>query len=362
MVEEYGHEGKPKKKSGLDPLTQLMRDLRPPSLFPTEDQNLPKDQKSNTPVTDQAAMSGIDGAPSFELKSVLNSDKSTELVYESAYGSLIRIGRDRMNEKKDPVSGKNYKFGDGYGPQGAPGCAAIDIIAGLNSHGLWNGDLDEDDAPPEVNPNYTRDAARVYVSAQCDVDRLFNLGKGTIAPSQGKSAVVVKSDHTRIVGRESVKIMTGTDETNSFNRLINSVPYINLIAGDAPPSMMEPLAKGKKVLKSLNSLVDRINQLSAIVDKFLQFQTKFNTAIMSHNHPDPTGISIGVLSGAGPTGFCGGTTQQSWQTAVQGYEAVIAGLLCKKDLMVFKGALAGTSVEMKQFSSNYLLSRQVFTS
>jgi len=353
-----------------DPLTPSgwNRDWRPPSLFADfKDADMPEEEL--------ASYSGIDGAPSSELYSLLNADKATERVLETQYGSHIRIGRDRMNEKDDPKSGKNYEFGDGYGPAGAAGCGAVDIVAGLNSIGLWTPErnamgmpnptaLPRPPEPPlKVNPNYARDAARVYISAQCDVDRLFDLQKGTIAPSPGKSAAVVKADQVRIIGREGVKIQTGTEETNSFGRPAMAVTPINFIAGDAPPSMMQPLAKGKNVLKSLNSLLDRINQLSGIVDKFLQFQMKFNGAIMAHTHPDGVAISIGVLSGAGPTAFMNGSVLMSWDMSVTGFEACISGLLAKKDLMIFKGAMVGTKLEgLHQFSPKYICSRQVFTS
>ena len=343
---------------------------------------LPSWEGSDVAYNERGYYSGIDNAEIFERFSVLNI--ADPEWHTGTPGAGIRIGRDRMNEKKvkhltwtgnsgaslgtaalrmnsgepnEPVT--NYKFGDGYGSDGATGCSAVDIYCGLNSHALYCGDIP--DVP--VNPNAFRDAARVYISAMCDVDRLFGLAKGNIPDSAGKSAAVIKADQTRIIGREGVKIMTGTDGKNSKMRPIPSKPSINLIAGGATSEDMHPIPKGKNVVKALETIVERINDLSGILDGFLQFQNKFNAVLMSHTHPSPTSIAIGVLAVGKPDAFCNGQTLASWDCAVGGYEACISALKQKKDLLVYQGAMAGTKLQnLEKFSPKFINSRQVFTS
>ena len=196
-----------------------------------------------------------------------------------------------------------------------------------------------------------------------DPDKIFGLAEGNIPQSVGKSAVVIKADQTRIIGREGVKIMSGQDSKNSLGRPIKSIPHINLIAGDADSTMMQPIPKGEKTLNAINAIVARLNQISGILDTFLQFQSKFNSVLMTHTHPSPTSMAIGTLAAGNPVAFCNGSTCVSYDCAVAGYDAVVSALLTKKDLMLFKGALAGTELQFTApFSPDKILSKHVFTS
>ena len=305
--------------------------------------------------------SGIDGDPNPHRVPQIKRYNKGEQHYEGSYGSGIRIGTDRMNEKKNPTTGEDYSFGGGYGGVGAFGASAVDIYAGLNSHGTAAGKVS--DIP--VNPNAKRDAARVYVSAKCDVDDMFACPDGNIGNVLGKSAGVLKADHVRVIGRESIKICSGIDIKNSLGKPISSPGRINLIAGAASElndKKLQPIPKGNNVLEALNDIVDTINELSTIVDNFLMFQHNFNAALMEHKHPSPTSMAIGTLASGNPTALAGGETLPSFDCLTAGFTAITKGLKCKKSLMLHSMRGAGVKVQrLEQFSSDYINSGQVFT-
>jgi len=305
--------------------------------------------------------SGIDGDPNPHLVSQIKRYPKGEDHVEGSYGSGIRIGPDRMNEKTDPTTRKPFQYGAGYGGVGAFGASAVDIYAGLNSHGTAAGDIPEE----PVNPNAKRDAARFYVSAKCDVDDMFAVPDGNIGNVLGKSAGVVKADHVRIIGRESIKICSGIDIKNSFGKPISSPGRINLIAGTASElheKKLQPIPKGENLLEALNDIVDTINELSSIVDNFLMFQHNFNAALMEHKHPSPTSMAIGTLASGNPTALAGGETLPSFDCLTAGFTAITKALKCKKSLMLHSMRGAGVKVQrLEQFSNDYINSGQVFT-
>jgi hypothetical protein len=305
--------------------------------------------------------SGIDGDPNPHQVPKISRYAKGENHIEGSYGSGIRIGVDRMNEKTDPSTGESYTYGAGYGGVGAFGCSAVDIYAGLDSHGTAEGKVFDE----PVNPNSKKDAARVYVSAKCDVDDMFAVPDGNIGNVLGKSAAVVKADHVRIIGRESIKICSGISLKNSFGKPINSPGRINLIAGavdELSKKKLQPIPKGNNVLAALNDIVDNINELATTVDNFLMFQHKYNTVLMSHKHPSPTSMAIGTLATGNPTSLAGGETLISFDCMTAGFDATTSALSCKKTLMLHGMRTSGIKIQrLEQFSSDYINSGQVYT-
>ena len=126
---------------------------------------------------------------------------------------------------------------------------------------------------------------------------------------------------------------------------------------------MHPIPKGNNLLAALDDIVDNINELGSIVDNFLMFQHKFNTVLMSHQHPSPVGMSVGTLGAGSPTALCGGQTLVSFDCAVGGFDALVNALSCKKDMMMHVMRNSGLKTQrLKRFSSNFINSRQVYTS
>jgi|TARA_Y100000310_G_scaffold116816_1_gene115497 hypothetical protein len=156
-------------------------------------------------------------------------------------GSYIVLGADR------PTG-----VASGFGAQGAQNANAIDIVVGrMSSAGGGKG------AAPGtvVNNSFVADAARIYISQLTHLDKNFGI-EGVDMPSPG-SGIGIKADGVRIIGREGVRIVTGTGkgfkgygndgETNSLGHKILPAPPIELNAGNFSGERTVP---GGKFLKA----------------------------------------------------------------------------------------------------------------
>ncbi len=118
--------------------------------------------------------------------------------------SWIVLGRDRPSGVKT-----------GYGALGHHRASAIDICVGPQGRDIAEWDK-KNREKISINPDYEKDSARIYISAKTDVDTNFNLAPGQVGDAKAKSAIAIKADGVRIIGREGVKIITrGGDTKNS---------------------------------------------------------------------------------------------------------------------------------------------------
>jgi len=245
------------------------------------------------------ALSGVDGSPNPQKLPELNK-RDDEKVIEGNYGSYIILGQDRLNNDKEKV------YGGGRGQDGCFASAHIDLVAGLDSVSQY---LNRTPTLPK-NPTSDRDAARVYISQNCDVDDQFQCPLGTLGNVRGRSAVVAKADQVRIIGRNGIKIISGTDTINSKGRKLRSVAPIDIIAGSeygmygqkpgdvVLPSgfpMMQPLARGFHLEECLKQMFSAIQLLTGALDFFYQHQQTYNNVIMSHTHPDYVSEAISLF-------------------------------------------------------------------
>ena len=126
------------------------------------------------------------------------------------------------------------------------------------------------------NPDFTMDAARVYISQKSDIDTYMGSDEEGLAEGKGvkpwttsydapRSAVGIKADAVRIVGREGIKLITKTDTQNSQGGEVVGNPGIDLIALN-DSSDMQPLVKGDNLVETTkrndgaNKLVEEINR------------------------------------------------------------------------------------------------------
>ena len=101
-----------------------------------------------------------------------------------------------------------------------------------------------------------------------------------------KSAIALKADQVRLVAREGIKLVTGTDNKNSQGGKIFGFGGIDLIAGNNDEDL-QPFVKGDNLVAGLNRIVHHINKLSGIVDAFCTHQKAFNAAVSDHVHISP---------------------------------------------------------------------------
>jgi hypothetical protein len=231
-------------------------------------------------------------------------------------------GRHRIVFGRDRSERSHFS---GYGGKGATSAGSIDIVVGSGGPRPKH--------RQKVGPNFIGDAARISLSQRADIDSYMSLpfGQGTgLLPSVNRSAIGIKADAIRIVGREGVRIYTkgrtptgidaGSDEVKETNsrgeNLQSNGPErgIHLIAheqtgtydvlnpmsdprtsgykGTADGVMftinrLQPMVRGENLLMTLNELVEQIRDITVLVQNFTNSQMDFNKFIMSHTHTSP---------------------------------------------------------------------------
>lgn len=197
----------------------------------------------------------------------------TENVLTCASNANIVLGRDRPGSRLS-----------GYGGSGDTHCASIDMVAGRMANLATTATADGD--PVSADPNFKLDAARIHISQKTDVDANFGLADGNVGNASAKSAIGLKADGVRIVAREGIKLVTKTDKKNSQGGPVDQISGIDLIAGN-DDEHLQPIPLGTNLEESLVRITDHIDKLIGIVDNFLMYQMKYNTALATHFHHSP---------------------------------------------------------------------------
>tara|TARA_R100000008_G_scaffold14345_1_gene6981 strand:+ start:785 stop:1795 length:1011 start_codon:yes stop_codon:yes gene_type:complete len=204
---------------------------------------------------------------------------------------FIVLGNDRVE-----------KAHTGYGGKGHTQSDSIDIVVGLGGNSPK--EVDGNDNEVTTNPNFYIDAARIYISQKTDIDKNFgigqfgNTGKNRSGVTQdnpndddggamaAKSGIAVKADNVRIIGRESIRIVTGTDALNSKEGEVLSNSGIEIVAMNKVQDL-QPMVLGDNLIQFGKEVMKKIRDISTILDAFVTYQTKFNGVVMSHHHHSP---------------------------------------------------------------------------
>jgi hypothetical protein len=185
--------------------------------------------------------------------------------------SWIVLGRDR------PASRAS-----GYAGQGHTQASSIDIVVGRGAP-VPTSDIN-------VDPSFSNDAARIYISQKTDIDDNFRIVNGGMGSSHAKSGIGIKADAVRIIGTEGIKLVTRTSATNSKGGSV-APAGIELIAVNDEEGL-QPMIKGQNLVDAFTDLEKNVNQLSALVLNFLKSQASFNASIASHTHVGATTTPI----------------------------------------------------------------------
>tara|TARA_R110002074_G_scaffold398429_1_gene590307 strand:+ start:529 stop:1479 length:951 start_codon:yes stop_codon:yes gene_type:complete len=229
--------------------------------------------ESNAEQSDGTSGSGLNCSNLPEPIPYLNQADS-EVVYKNDNNASIVLGRDRPAARTS-----------GYGGQGASGAGSVDIVVGRMS-----GASEGPKSNIYVDPNFEADAARIYISQRTDIDKNFGLVGGSVGLSTARSGIGMKADAVRIMGREGIKLVTGTDKKNSLGEKIQTTRGIDLIAGNDDESGsagLEPIPKGEKLVSALKEMSERIDEINGILSSFLMAQMKLNIQLAGHVHISP---------------------------------------------------------------------------
>ena len=194
-----------------------------------------------------------------------------ETVYKGGHNSFIVLGRDRDQSWLSGRAGK-----------GMTNTGMIDIVVGrgqlLAAHNINEG-KEPYEGLKEIGPSFAMDAARIYLTQGCnDIDEYFGLKSSDYGHHGfGCSAVGLKADQVRIIGRQKVAIHAGKGnwegldknkgETSCMGDTINNVS-IELIAGDA--KSLEPMVLGNKLVAYFKEIEKRQRN---IANQLFQIQT-----------------------------------------------------------------------------------------
>jgi len=255
----------------------------------SENCELGPDKKSNEEVLKKHhPPPGFAGSTKIESTPIYRK-YGAEKVIQGFNNSFIILGRDRVGVFE----------GKGFDPH--PRCGSVDIVAGLSSA---NKICLKDQQ--QYSPNLAKDASRLYISQRSDVDNYFGLAKGSVVSTvDNKSCAVLKSDHTRIVGKEHVKIVAGKmklkakdGELNALggkNQLKGGIDLIggNFTDGDA----LQPLVKGKNLIKLLQNLITHITALNSRILENQMMVTRIGNYLITHVHgpvgtPSPSLLAL----------------------------------------------------------------------
>ena len=251
-----------------------------------------------------------------------------------------------------------------YGPKGYHGAGAIDIVVGRHSADhVQVKKYGNKEVPIEVDPDFIKDAARIYISQLTDIDDNFNIGgswkdecgvtidfpepENLQSPpackySYTRSGIGIKADAVRIIGREGVKIVTGGDTKNSLGGPTGGgwptgVGGIDLMAGNDDHDM-HPLVKGGNLIAAFERLIDNVDALNGIVDSFLKYQMRVNKAFATHTHISP--FSYDPINPI--------MTSVSQTAVIEGRKAMISQLNKTKKSLVYN------KINLNNFKSTFL--------
>jgi len=196
----------------------------------------------------------------------------------------------------------------GYGVDGYDGSYSMDLVVGRSPQALV--DAANGEKIIVTAPNFDTDAARIYLSQQADIDFTLGLRSSVdgVPESIGRSAIGIKADAIRIVGREGIKIVTGVgiDETkkNSQGGPVGSAKGIDLIASNRVDGSydLQPIPKG---LNLANFGIEIVNKMQDLIDlniKSLEEMDKVYDQIDAHVHNSPfftapTTLSLQLTTG-----------------------------------------------------------------
>ncbi len=188
--------------------------------------------------------------------------------------AFIVCGRDRPRNSAT-----------GYGGKGHTQASCIDMVAGLGGHNPKQ--VDEKGGKVYTDPDMFKDSARIYISQKTDVDENFSIGKKeSYHKTEAHSAVAIKADHVRVIGRESLTLVTNTDRLNSQGGEIRQTSGINLMANNDEDGL-QPIPRGDHLKEALMTISEAIEKFAKIFQGYMTYQSKYNRALMMHTHLSP---------------------------------------------------------------------------
>jgi hypothetical protein len=203
-----------------------------------------------------------------------------EKVFQGKNNAYIVLGRDRPGT-----------IVSGAGGAGHTQCGMIDMVVGLNAQ-ISSKETKKGGKPKgsdqKVAPSFAVDAARLYMSQRCvgegGIDGYLGLTRVTGPSAENRSAIALKADHVRIVGRECVRIYAakaqsfqglgmGGEKTTTGSRITKG--RIDLVAGREED--LQPVVLGNNLIEYLKETsardADILRVLIDMIEQMMEVQT-----------------------------------------------------------------------------------------
>jgi hypothetical protein len=236
--------------------------------------------------------------------------------------TYIVMGRDRPGSKHE-----------GYGGKGFANCGMIDIVVGRmhpSPKRVFKYSSDETNSTVLVDPMLTpykpltqglkvdevpvtwaTDAARIYISQMTDIDENFGIktDERFRKPARMRSGIGIKADTVRIIGNESVKIVTNIDKSLDGINDVAEGHGIHLIAHnrvkekttwdkgskgvlEGGAADLQPMVRGDNLRGCVMELLEESIKLASTMQgiAFQLSMTNYNLAFHLHAPyiPDPS--------------------------------------------------------------------------
>ena len=264
--------------------------------------------------------------------SVVPTKLPDDKVDLGAYNTAIYQGADRPAE----IGTENRDAG------------AIYVVAGMSERFAEKTPKLPDGTVGLANRNFNFDNSFIYVSSECNIDKYLNLAKGDMGFSGEDAAIAIKTSDLRLVARNGIKIVTGTDNSTSGGIQKNSNVGVELIAGnDTSNGVLQPIVKGDNLVKALNELTAILDQTLATMSLFAFFQNALNLELAPHKHYDMLSIAAGQLAQSNPLAIREGKTELNFDVLMQGVKTG-TGILEK-----VYGDIKKTRLNLRNIKSQY---------
>jgi hypothetical protein len=215
-----------------------------------------------------------------------------ERVEKGQNNTFMIFGRDR-----------DKGWASGYGGKGHTRAGAIDIVVGIQGWDPVHGEVVQKNFGSMANDK-PGDAARIYISQRADIDKYFDICDGSMGQSKAMSAIGIKADSVRIMGRKGIKIVTGQapQQKTSLNGDLPAQFGIDLIAGNRDSAgYLQPIPKGTAIRECLEETVESISQLNQLLTDYIAHQMIINCALAGSPITGTAGpVPVAALSTAIP--------------------------------------------------------------
>jgi len=105
----------------------------------------------------------------------------------------------------------------------------------------------------------------------------------------------MKSDNIRIIAREGIKLVTGTDLTWADGGRIEVPDGIHLIANNTKGEQ-QPMVLGDNLVTALKGIIEHVDMVASTLHCFLISQLNYNIKVAQHYHIDPLSKALGLVA------------------------------------------------------------------